>query len=106
MKAGLTACVTRTPSLRMLPSSARGVGVVQRGRTLSAALCLLKLEDTLPIVFHADQCPVALLRCIQCLVEVPKIRLPIVGVFAGGVCMMHDQPKAASARHRRPLQHL
>jgi phospholipase C len=38
--------------------------IVQRGRTLSAALCLLKLEDTLPIVFHADQYPVVLLRCI------------------------------------------
>ena len=34
------------------------------GRTLSAALCLLKLEDTLPIVFHANQCPVVLLCCI------------------------------------------
>jgi len=38
--------------------------IVQRGRTLSAALCLLKLEDPLPIVFHADQYPVVLLRRI------------------------------------------
>jgi hypothetical protein len=46
--------------VRFAPDSDRIAG----GRTLSAALCLLKLEDTLPIVFHANQCPVALLRCI------------------------------------------
>jgi hypothetical protein len=38
--------------------------ILSRACRLLAALCLLKLEDTLPIVFHANQCPVALLRCI------------------------------------------
>ena len=56
-------CSSSEPSYVMdvLLADVAGAHEIERCR---AALCLLKLEDTLPIVFHADQCPVALLRCI------------------------------------------
>src|SRR5262245_17610093 len=52
---------------------------------------LLKCENFLPVGFHADDDPVLRLRLVPGLVELTDVRGTIVGVFARGIVVMHEQ---------------
>src|SRR5688572_11515328 len=66
----------------------------------------LEREDLLPVPLHVHDGPALRLRLIQRLVEFSDLRLPVVGVFALGIGVMHDAGEAGAWSRGGPLQHL
>src|SRR5580692_3478685 len=60
----------------------------------------------LPILLHIDDGPALCLRFIPCLVELADFGLPVVGVFALRIGVVHEPGKARPASRHGPLQHL
>ena len=55
---------------------------------------------------HVDNRPAVDRRGVERLVEVPEMRIAVVGIFALGIGVMHKKAKARRRPPRRPLQHL
>src|SRR3981081_782679 len=67
---------------------------------------LLEWKDDLPILLHVDHRPIVHGRGVQRDVEMTKMRMPVIGIFAFGVSVMNDHAEAHAAAHCCPLQHL
>src|SRR5882724_1468891 len=67
---------------------------------------LFESKNRLPVVLHADHGPAFRLRLVPGLVELADLRLPVVGILARGVVVMHDQHEALAGAGRGELQHL
>src|SRR5258708_30098071 len=63
-------------------------------------------KNRLPILLHVDDRPALRGRLVQRLVELADLRLPVVGVFALGIGVVHEPHEARAIAGRGPLQHL
>jgi hypothetical protein len=72
-----------------------GLPAAQLYLTLSLSYFIARpREDFLPIVLHTDQGPAVDGCCVERRVEPPEGRASIVGIFADGVHVMHDQRRS------------
>jgi hypothetical protein len=63
-------------------------------------------KNFFPVALHVDHCPPVDGSSVECLIELPDFRLPIVSIFALGIRVVHDRAKAPSGGFRGPLKHL
>src|ERR1700674_1430927 len=63
-------------------------------------------EDGLPIVLHVNHGPAFGSRLVERLVELADIGVPVIGVFAHRVGMMHEPHEAEVLADSSPFQHL
>src|SRR5438477_12807741 len=73
---------------------------------LPEAPLLLERIDDLPLLFHVDDGPAAFGRLIEALDESTDERVAVIGPFALGIGVMHDQAEARAAAGRCPDEHL
>src|ERR1700674_3969181 len=63
-------------------------------------------EDGLPIVLHVNHGPAFGSRLVERLVELADIGVPVIGLFAHRVGMMHEPHEAEVLADSSPFQHL
>ena len=68
-------------------------------------LRLSEREHTFPITLHVDHCPLVQSRGVQSRVELPEVRLAVVGIFPFCIGVMDDQSEAYAPAQGCPLQH-
>src|SRR5262245_63749720 len=74
--------------------------------TSLAWLGLVERKDPLPVLLHVDDGPALRLRLLERLVELADRRRMVVGPFALGVGVVHEQREARARAGGRPLEHL
>jgi hypothetical protein len=67
---------------------------------------LVKRKDAIPIVLHVHDGPSVHSRGVQSLIELAKIGVSVIGVFAPGVSVMDDETESHCTGSSCPLKHL
>src|SRR5262245_9075420 len=66
----------------------------------------LEREHALPVLLHVDDRPACGGRLIECLVELPDVRVAVVGPLPIAVGVVHEHREAGAGTGGRPLEHL
>src|ERR1700734_701155 len=66
----------------------------------------LKGKHFPPVPFHIGHRPSLGAGLIEGLVETTHMRLPVIGIFALGISVVHDAGEPRAAAGSRPFQHL
>src|SRR5215468_1732738 len=97
---GDAACVTTTPVRQDDIASA----TISANFTTTSSRLVWKHH--FPILLHVNHRSALRLCVVPGLVELPDLPLPVVGVLAGVIGVVHDAGEAGALPRRGPLQHL